>query len=134
MTPSTRKKSKITQPYIVKSAKIRGPHVLAITANRYASKGFANLGGSDFFSGGCRSASRTERDQAVRPAPRLFPRPVSLGRHDAAIACYEQALVLNAALAEASHGLASTLQTLKQREGDPRAAKDARDLPHYRQP
>jgi hypothetical protein len=60
---------------------------------------------------------------------------VLLGRHDAAIACYEQALVLNAAFAEASHGLASTLQTLKQREGDPRAAaKGARDLLHYRQP
>ena len=57
------------------------------------------------------------------------------GRHDAAIACYEQALVLNPAFAEASRGLASMLQTLKQREGDPgAAAKGARDLLHHRQP
>jgi len=57
------------------------------------------------------------------------------GRHDAAIACYEQALVLNPAFAEASRGLASTLQTLKQREGDPgAAAKGTRDLLHHRQP
>ena len=47
------------------------PHVLAITANLYVSKGFANLGGSDFFSGGCRRASCTERDQAVRPSQAL---------------------------------------------------------------
>ena len=59
----------------------------------------------------------------------------ALGRHDAAIACYEQALVLNPAFADASHGLASTLQTLKQREGDPGApAKGARDLLHTDSP
>jgi len=70
MTPSTRKRSKITQTYIVKSAKMHDPHVLAITANLYVSKGFANLGGSDFFSGGCRRASCTERDQRFAPARR----------------------------------------------------------------
>jgi hypothetical protein len=48
MTPSTREKSKITKPYIVKSAKIRAHYVLAHTANRCASEGFAKSGGSDF--------------------------------------------------------------------------------------
>jgi len=40
-TPLTRKRSKITETCIIKSAKIRGPPVLAYTANLFANKVFA---------------------------------------------------------------------------------------------
>src|SRR5580704_3259570 len=63
MTPSTRKSSTITYPYINKSVKTHVPPVLARIRKLCANKAFVDLESSNLFSGGCRSASRTERNE-----------------------------------------------------------------------